>query len=258
MQRISKAFVLVKAIYVFFYVFLHFLDISYLDADALYAHKAFMVQWITSDSLVPYPQAIKQMETSVTNLIEGTGEEKIWLLEHPPLYTAGTSANLADLVDPNKFPVYSSQRGGQYTYHGPGQRIAYVILNLNKRGKDVRKFVWMLEEWVIQTLAEFEIRGERRKGRVGVWVVRHDKPLNASGELNEDKIAAIGVRLRKWISFHGISINLSPNLNHYNGIVPCGIQKHGVTSLVNLGLNVTPLELDMALIKVFNKVFKIA
>ena len=258
MQRISKAFIIVKALYVFIYVFLYLLNISSLDAVAHYAHKAFMVKWITSDSLVPYPKAVKQMDTSVSNLIAGNGEEKIWLLEHPPLYTAGTSANLADLVDPNKFPVYSSQRGGQYTYHGPGQRIAYIMLNLNKRGKDVRKFVWMLEEWVIQTLAELGVRGERREGRVGVWVVRRDKPLNTQGEFSEDKIAAIGVRLRKWISFHGISINLNPNLNHYNGIIPCGIQKYGVTSLVDLGLSITPLELDIALIKVFNKIFKIA
>lgn len=214
-----------------------------------------MVEWITSDSLVDYPDALEQMESSVAGLIAGTGREKVWLLEHPPLYTAGTSADVTDLVDPERFPVFTSQRGGQYTYHGPGQRIAYAMLDLNTRGKDVRQYVWKLEEWVIQTLAEFGVKGERREGRVGVWVVRNDKPLSATGQPREDKIAAIGVRLRKWVSFHGIAINVEPDLEHYSGIVPCGIAQHGVTSLVDLGLMVTTTDVDMALMKTFETVF---
>jgi lipoyl(octanoyl) transferase len=196
------------------------------------------------------------MEQIVSGLISGNDLEHVWLLEHPELYTAGTSANLSDLIDPDLFPVYSSQRGGQYTYHGPGQRIAYTMLDLNKRGKDVRKYVHSLEEWIIQTLAEFDIKGERRKDRVGVWVIRDDKPPSSSGQFLEDKIAAVGVRLRKWISFHGIAINVNPNLNHYKGIVPCGIQQHGVTSLADLGLKVTIEDLDKALIKTFDNVFE--
>lgn len=215
-----------------------------------------MVEWTHSDTLIDYPQAIEHMETRVGQIIDGTADEEIWLLEHPPLYTAGTSANIADLVDPDRFPVYPSRRGGQYTYHGPGQRVVYAMLDLNKRGRDVRRFVWMLEEWVIETLAEFNVKGERRQGRVGVWVVRHDKPLTALGQPPEDKIAAIGVRLRKWVSFHGICINLEPELDHYSGIVPCGIARHGVTSLVDLGLPVTMDDLDLALKRAFVRVFE--
>ncbi|MDB9763475.1 lipoyl(octanoyl) transferase LipB, partial [Amylibacter sp.] len=198
-----------------------------------------MLKWMKTEKFINYPDALEQMEQIVSGLISGNDLEHVWLLEHPELYTAGTSANLSDLIDPDLFPVYSSQRGGQYTYHGPGQRIAYTMLDLNKRGKDVRKYVHSLEEWIIQTLAEFDIKGERRKDRVGVWVVRDDKPPSSSGQFLEDKIAAVGVRLRKWISFHGIAINVDPNLNHYKGIVPCGIQQHGVTSLADLGLKVT-------------------
>ena len=215
-----------------------------------------MVNWIKTDEFIAYPDALERMEQIVSGLISGNDLEHVWLLEHPELYTAGTSANLSDLIDPGLFPVYSSQRGGQYTYHGPGQRIAYTMLDLNKRGKDVRKYVHSLEEWIIQTLAEFDIKGERRKDRVGVWVVRDDKPPTSSGQFLEDKIAAVGVRLRKWISFHGIAINVNPNLNHYKGIVPCGIQQHGVTSLADLGLKVTIEDLDKALIKTFNNVFE--
>ena len=215
-----------------------------------------MVNWIKTDEFIAYPDALERMEQIVSRLISGNDLEHVWLLEHPELYTAGTSANLSDLIDPDLFPVYSSQRGGQYTYHGPGQRIAYTMLDLNKRGKDVRKYVHSLEEWIIQTLAEFDIKGERRKDRVGVWVVRDDKPPSSSGQFLEDKIAAVGVRLRKWISFHGIAINVNPNLNHYKGIVPCGIQQHGVTSLADLGLKVTIEDLDKALIKTFNNVFE--
>ena len=215
-----------------------------------------MVNWIKTDEFIAYPDALERMEQIVSGLISGNDLEHVWLLEHPELYTAGTSANLSDLIDPDLFPVYSSQRGGQYTYHGPGQRIAYTMLDLNKRGKDVRKYVHSLEEWIIQTLAEFDIKGERRKDRVGVWVVRDDKPPTSSGQFLEDKIAAVGVRLRKWISFHGIAINVNPNLNHYKGIVPCGIQQHGVTSLADLGLKVTIEDLDKALIKTFDNVFE--
>ena len=214
-----------------------------------------MLKWMKTEKFINYPDALEQMEQIVSGLISGNDLEHVWLLEHPELYTAGTSANLSDLIDPDLFPVYSSQRGGQYTYHGPGQRIAYTMLDLNKRGKDVRKYVHSLEEWIIQTLAEFDIKGERRKDRVGVWVVRDDKPPSSSGQFLEDKIAAVGVRLRKWISFHGIAINVNPNLNHYKGIVPCGIQQHGVTSLADLGLKVTIEDLDKALIKSFDNVF---
>ena len=214
-----------------------------------------MLDWTSSDGLTPYDDAIAYMDTHVSGMISGTKTEQIWLLEHPSLYTAGTSADIADLVDPDRFPVYKSQRGGQYTYHGPGQRIAYAMLDLNLRGKDVRKFVQNLEDWVILTLAEFGVKGERRAGRVGVWVVRKDKPLTALGTHPEDKIAAIGVRLRKWVSFHGISINVEPDLEHYNGIVPCGIQEHGVTSLVDLGLPVSIADVDCALQKCFAQVF---
>jgi lipoyl(octanoyl) transferase len=214
-----------------------------------------MVAWHTSQEFIPYPDALAQMEISVAELIAG-GEERIWLLEHPPMYTAGTSADVNDLVDPKRFDVFQSQRGGQYTYHGPGQRIAYAMLNLNKRGKDVRQFVWKLEEWVITTLAQFDVVGERREGRVGVWVVRHDKPLGISGVPVEDKIAAVGVRLRKWTSFHGISINLNPDLSHYDGIVPCGITEHGVTSLHDLGQKISLAQLDDALKTQFNTIFE--
>ena len=215
-----------------------------------------MLKWMKTEKFINYPDALEQMEQIVSGLISGNDLEHVWLLEHPELYTAGTSANLSDLIDPDLFPVYSSQRGGQYTYHGPGQRIAYTMLDLNKRGKDVRKYVHSLEEWIIQTLAEFDIKGERRKDRVGVWVVRDDKPPSSSGQFLEDKIAAVGVRLRKWISFHGIAINVNPNLNHYKGIVPCGIQQHGVTSLADLGLKITIEDLDKALIKTFDNVFE--
>ena len=214
-----------------------------------------MVDWITKDKLAPYSETIAQMETHVNAMIDGVKSEHIWLLEHPPLYTAGTSSQLKDLKDPKRFPVFGTKRGGQYTYHGPGQRVAYAMLDLNVRGRDVRKFVWNLEEWVIQTLGQFNVKGERREGRVGVWVVRDDKPLTALGVAPEDKIAAIGVRLRKWRSFHGICINVDPDLSHYDGIVPCGISGHGVTSLVDLGLPVTIFDLDVALRKTFGAVF---
>lgn len=186
------------------------------------------------------------METRVAAIHAGTADEAIWLVEHPPLYTAGTSARAADLLQA-RFPVFETGRGGQYTYHGPGQRVVYVMLDLNRRGRDIRRFVAGLEAWVIAALAEFGVTGEIRKGRVGVWVPRPEKPPLPDGTPREDKIAAIGIKLRRWISFHGISINLEPDLSHYDGIVPCGISGHGVTSLVDLGLPVTMADLDSAL-----------
>ncbi len=215
-----------------------------------------MVDWKISDELVPYDEALALMEERVALIADGRAGELIWLLEHPPLYTAGTSARVEDLTDPDRFPVFKAGRGGQYTYHGPGQRVVYVMLDLNKRGRDVRKFVCRLEDWVIATLAEFGVKGERRAGRVGVWVVRPDRPPSPDGSPAEDKIAAIGVKLRKWVSFHGISINVEPDLGHFDGIVPCGIRDHGVTSLVDLGLPVTMADLDAALRRTFATTMK--
>jgi len=214
-----------------------------------------MVEWITENGLTDYDDAVAFMEDRANAIARGDADELIWLVEHPPLYTAGTSANPSDLVAPDRFPVYPTKRGGQYTYHGPGQRVAYAMLNVGARGRDVRAFVNNLEEWVIATLGEFNVTGERRKGRVGVWVVRNDKPLSALGLPPEEKIAAIGVRLRKWVSFHGLSINVDPDLSHFDGIVPCGISEHGVTSLVDLGLPVTMDDVDIALRKAFSQVF---
>ncbi len=211
-----------------------------------------MVEWRVTEGLVPYEDALAWMEARVDAVIAGTAGECVWLLEHPPLYTAGTSARAQDLIEPDRFPVYQARRGGEYTYHGPGQRVAYVILDLNDRRRDVRAFVAALEDWVIQTLAEFQVRGERRPGRVGVWVERSEKPPLPDGRPAEDKIAAVGVRLRRWVSYHGISINVEPDLDHYRGIVPCGISDHGVTSLVDLGLPVTMADLDNALKRQFD------
>ena len=213
------------------------------------------VEWHRSSGLVPYPAAVAAMEDRVARITQGTAPEAIWLLEHPPLYTAGTSADPADLTAPDRFPVHPTRRGGQYTYHGPGQRVIYVMLDLNLRGRDVRAFVQRLEGWVIDTLDSFNVRGELRDGRVGVWVRRDDKPLTAAGLPAEDKIAAIGIRLRKWVSFHGISINVEPDLEHFSGIVPCGISDHGVTSLVDLGLPVGMGDLDVALHQSFARAF---
>ncbi|PTX56345.1 lipoyl(octanoyl) transferase [Litoreibacter ponti] len=214
-----------------------------------------MVEWIRSEGLTGYPQAVDWMEARVAAIHAGDAPECVWLVEHPPLYTAGTSANRADLVDPDRFDVFQTRRGGQYTYHGPGQRVAYVLLDLNARGRDVRKFVQQLEAWVIATLDRFNVTGEIREGRVGVWVTRPEKPPLADGTVAEDKIAAIGVRVRKWISYHGLSINVEPDLDHFSGIVPCGIADHGVTSLVDLGLPVTMADLDAALEQSFEEVF---
>ncbi|MBY6081619.1 lipoyl(octanoyl) transferase LipB [Ruegeria arenilitoris] len=213
------------------------------------------MEWKITDGLTDYDAAVAFMEARVAEIAAGTADECIWFLEHPPLYTAGTSAKPQDLTDPDRFPVYASKRGGEYTYHGPGQRVVYVMLDVGKRGHDVRRFVKQLETWVISALAEFNVHGEIREGRVGVWVPRKDKPLTVSGEPAEDKIAAIGIRLRKWISFHGISINVEPDLEHFSGIVPCGIREFGVTSLVDLGLPVTMADVDVALRKTFTEAF---
>ena len=217
--------------------------------------KILGVEWKTTTELVPYAEAVAWMEDRVAQIVAGTASEVIWLLEHPSLYTVGTGANSKDLVDPNRFPVIQAQHGGQYTYHGPGQRVIYIMLDVGKRGHDVRQFVKNLENWVIRTLAEFNLVGEIRQDRVGVWIKRQDKPLGASGAITEDKIAAIGIRLRKWVSFHGISINVEPELEHFSGIVPCGIAEHGVTSFVDLGLPITMGDLDLALRRCFEKSF---
>ncbi|KZX97434.1 MAG: lipoyl(octanoyl) transferase LipB [Sulfitobacter sp.] len=214
-----------------------------------------MVEWIISDGLTDYRTAEAWMEARATAIAAGEAEECIWLVEHPSLYTAGTSARAEDLTEPDRFPVYPTRRGGQYTYHGPGQRVAYVMLNVAARGRDVRCFVRQLENWVIATLDQFNLRGEVRPGRVGVWVQRPEKPAQPNGSPAEDKIAAIGIRLRKWVSFHGISINVEPELSHFGGIVPCGITNHGVTSLVDLGLPVTMDDVDLALRATFDDVF---
>lgn len=215
-----------------------------------------MVEWITTDGLTDYREAEAWMEARANAIAAGEAEECIWLVEHPPLYTAGTSAKIEDLTDPGRFDVYETKRGGQYTYHGPGQRVAYVMLNVAARGRDVRCFVRQLEAWVIATLDQFNLRGEIRDGRVGVWVQRPEKPPQPDGNPAEDKIAAIGIRLRKWVSFHGISINVEPDLEHFSGIVPCGITQHGVTSLVDMGLPVTMDDVDVALRTTFDQVFE--
>jgi lipoyl(octanoyl) transferase len=206
-------------------------------------------EWRISDGPVPYDEALAAMESRVADIRAGRAGELIWLLEHPPLYTAGTSSKPQDLLQPLRLPVHTAGRGGQYTYHGPGQRVAYTMLDLRQRRQDVRRYVADLEDWIIRTLARFNVRGERREGRVGVWVAREGG--------REDKIAAIGVRIRHWVSFHGISINVEPDLTHYAGIVPCGIAEHGVTSLVDLGLPVTMTDLDMALAETFDEVFSL-
>ncbi|MGI9391466.1 MAG: lipoyl(octanoyl) transferase LipB [Boseongicola sp.] len=214
-----------------------------------------MVEWITSSGLTGYAEAVAWMEERAAAIRAETAPEAIWLVEHPPLYTAGTSAKPQDLTDPDRFPVHTSKRGGQYTYHGPGQRVGYVLLDVAERGRDVRKFVSELEDWIIATLAEFNVIGERREGRIGVWVTRPDKPPNADGSPREEKIGALGIRLRKWVSFHGISINVEPDLQHFGGIVPCGASGYGVTSLVDLGLPVTMSDVDVALKKTFSQIF---
>ncbi|HYZ26937.1 MAG TPA: lipoyl(octanoyl) transferase LipB [Geminicoccaceae bacterium] len=211
------------------------------------APEADAVAWRISAGLVAYPEALAAMEERVAAVRAGEARELVWLLEHPPLYTAGTSARAQDLRAPRRFPVFDAGRGGQYTYHGPGQRVAYVMLDLQRRKPDLRRYIWQLEEWVIRALAQFNVRGERRAGRIGIWVVE------PGGQ--EAKIAAIGVRVRRWVTYHGVAINLEPDLEHFGGIVPCGISGFGVTSLAALGLTATMPELDAALRATFDEVF---
>jgi lipoyl(octanoyl) transferase len=208
------------------------------------------VEWRVAPGLVDYAEAVAFMEARAAAIAAGEAPELVWLVEHPALYTAGTSADVKDLVAPDRFPVFQTGRGGQYTYHGPGQRVAYVMLDLTRRGQDVRAFVAGLETWLISTLDRFNVKGERREDRVGVWVRRPEKAAGA-----EDKIAAIGIRVRKWVTFHGISLNVEPELEHFSGIVPCGVTQHGVTSLVDLGLPVTMHDADVALKATFEEIF---
>jgi lipoyl(octanoyl) transferase len=205
------------------------------------------IAWRISGTRVPYPAAVAGMEARAAAIAEGRARELVWLLEHPPLYTAGTSARSEDLLAPTRFPVFETGRGGQFTYHGPGQRVGYVMMDLRRRGNDVRRFVRDLEEWLIQTLAAFNVRGERREGRIGIWVARKGG--------REDKIAALGIRVRRGVSFHGVALNVDPDLEHFSGIVPCGIQGHGVTSLADLGLTATMMDVDLALRTAFEAVF---
>jgi lipoyl(octanoyl) transferase len=211
--------------------------------------------WEVSSGLTGYAEAVERMETIAASIRDGNEPERIWLVEHPALYTAGTSARDDDLVDPDFLPVFKTGRGGEYTYHGPGQRVVYVMLDLRRRREDVRAFVGALEDWIIASLADFNVTGERRNERVGVWVRRPEKQPLADGSPREDKIAAIGIRIRRWVTFHGLSINVEPQLSHFAGIVPCGVTGHGVTSLVDLGLPVTMRDLDNALKRNFTPVF---
>ena len=205
------------------------------------------ITWRRSTILEPYPEAVTAMEAMVAGIRAGGTPETVWLLEHPPLYTAGTSARASDLLDADRLPVFQTGRGGEYTYHGPGQRVAYVMLDLRRRGGDLRQYVWSLEEWIIRSLDALGVAAERRCGRVGIWIDR--------GNGRDDKIASIGVRVRRWVSYHGISVNLDPDLSHFAGIVPCGIHGHGVTSLADLGVAATMRELDAALMKTWPDVF---
>jgi lipoyl(octanoyl) transferase len=220
------------------------------------APSAAPVEWRVAEGFTPYAEAVASMEARVADIAEGRAAELVWLVEHPPLYTAGTSAKPQDLID-SRFPVFETGRGGQFTYHGPGQRVAYAMLDLNRRRKDVRAYVAALEAWIVATLALFNVRGEVREDRVGVWVARPDKKPGQNDQMAEDKIAAIGVRMRRWVSFHGIALNVEPDLSHFSGIVPCGIKDDhlGVTSLVDLGLPLTMDDADVALRRAFEQVF---
>jgi lipoyl(octanoyl) transferase len=219
-----------------------------LDAPVKTAPKT-QVEWKISDQPVPYPEALAAMEARAAAIADGTAGEQarelVWLLEHPPIYTAGTSANDADLLDA-RFPVYRTGRGGQFTYHGPGQRVGYAMLDLKTRTPDVRGYVRDLEQWLIETLAQFNVKGERREGRVGIWVQRG---------MREDKIAALGVRIKRWVTLHGVALNVEPDLSHFSGIVPCGVTAHGVTSLADLGIQVSMADVDVALMQSFKKIF---
>jgi len=213
------------------------------------------VRWRIAPSLVDYAKAVETMEREAAAISAGEADELVWLVEHPPLYTAGTSADASDLVMPDRFPVYQTGRGGEYTYHGPGQRVVYVMLDLKRRKQDVRAFVAALEGVIIETLASMNVKGERREERVGVWVRRPERPALPDGSMAEDKIAAIGIRLRKWVSFHGLSLNVDPDLDHFGGIVPCGIRGYGVTSLFDLGLPVMMTDVDIKLRQAFEAIF---
>jgi lipoyl(octanoyl) transferase len=222
------------------------LNIAPRNADFLIAQP---VDWTVADAPVPYEEAVARMESRVDAIIRGEAPEAVWLLEHPSLYTAGTSAKDNDLINANGLAVFQSGRGGQYTWHGPGQRVAYVMLDLKRRNPDLRAFVQSLEDWLIATLRDFGVVGEKRPDRIGVWVKRKDSEF-------DDKIAAIGIRLRKWVSFHGVALNIDPDLSHYEGIVPCGVRGHGVTSLAALGVKASMRDVDAALKRNFAKVFK--
>jgi len=226
-----------------------------IDATFLPVTDGPPVEWRIEPGLTDYAGALAAMEARAAAIRNEGAPELVWLVEHPPLYTAGTSADRKDLLQPDRFPVFDAGRGGEYTYHGPGQRVAYVMLDLRRRREDVRAFVAALEAWVIGSLARFNVRGERREDRVGVWVVRPDRPPLPDGRPAEDKIAAIGIRLRRWVSFHGVAVNVDPDLGHFGGIVPCGIAGYGVTSLVDLGLPVTMADYDIALKAAFREVF---
>jgi lipoyl(octanoyl) transferase len=218
--------------------------------DAFLAQGSGPAEWLVAEGLTEYEPAVAFMEERAAAIADGAARELVWLVEHPPLYTAGTSARPEDLVEPDRFPVHKTGRGGQYTYHGPGQRVAYVMLDLKRRNPDLRRYVAALEAWLIASLDAFNIRGERREDRVGVWVRRPDKGKGA-----EDKVAAIGIRVRRWVSFHGVSLNVEPDLSHFSGIVPCGVREHGVTSLVDLGIPVTMPEVDSVMRGTFEEIF---
>jgi lipoyl(octanoyl) transferase len=225
-------------------------------ATATFVHRtAAPVEWAISEAPAPYQQAVAAMEARAAAIAAGEAAERVWLLEHPPLYTAGTSAHHADLLVPDRFPVFQTGRGGEFTYHGPGQRVAYLMLDLNRRGPDLRRYVRGLETWLIAALAHFCVEGERREDRIGVWVRRPDRPPLADGRIAEDKIAAIGIRVRRWVTFHGISLNVAPELEHYSGIVPCGVSGHGVTSLADLGVAAAMPDVDRALKTEFERLF---
>ena len=228
---------------------------SQLNTSFLPAPGSPPVEWRVEPGLTDYETALSFMENRAAAIRNEGAAEMVWLVEHPPLYTAGSSADPQDLLQPDRFPVFDAGRGGEYTYHGPGQRVAYVMLDLKRRREDVRAFVASLEEWIIRSLASFNVKGERREDRVGVWVVRPERPPLPNGQPAEDKIAAIGIRLKRWVSFHGIAVNIEPDLSHFGGIVPCGIQGYGVTSLVDLGLPVTMADYDVALKTAFEDVF---
>jgi len=232
------------------------LDRNALAASSLLSEpNLFPVEWAVSDGLVDYPHAIAVMDARAAAIFSGVASEAVWLLEHPPLYTAGTSARAEDLLAPDRFPVFRTGRGGEYTYHGPGQRVAYVMLDLNRRGPDLRRYVAALESWIISTLARFDVLGERREDRVGVWVRRPDKSALPGGRAAEEKIAAIGIRVRRWVTFHGVSLNVDPTLEHYSGIRPCGVSDYDVTSLADLGVRGTMSEVDAVLREEFERVF---